>query len=109
MPPQREGAIGIEVRLHDLAADESLEGHGGEHVEAEAEAGDVDHGVVAAEIVEHVAEGLVAEDEKAGQRHDEAGHGGGSHGVVRHAGEVVNCRGFEGAVDEEGVVVADEG
>merc|ERR1712000_211911 len=91
------------------AADEGLQRERGEHVQPEAETCDINPGVVAGEVVEHVAEGLVAEDEKPGQRHDETRHGGGADGVVRYAGEVVDRRSLEGAVDEEGVVMADEG
>lgn len=61
----REGSVRVKVRLHNLAADKRLQGHGGEHVEAEAQTCDVDHGVVAGEVVEDVAEGFVAEDEEA--------------------------------------------
>ena len=84
---------------HDLAADEGLEGQGGEHVEAEAQAGHVDHDVVAGEIVEHVADGLVAKGEEARERHEHAGEHGDARRVVGYLGEAVDGRGLEGAVD----------
>ena len=109
MPPQVKGLVGVKVGDHDLAADKGLEGQRRQHVEAEAQAGHVDHGVVGREVVEHVAQRLVAKREEAAERHDEAGEHGDAGGVVRHAGEVVDGGRLEGAVDEEGVVVADEG
>jgi len=97
-----------EVVEEDFAADEGLEGEGGEHVEAEAEAGEVDEGVGGGEVVEDVALGFVAEGEEAGEGHGEAGEEGDEGADVRDEGEAVQGWGFEGAVDEEGVVVADE-
>lgn len=93
---------------HDLAADKGLERQRGEHVEAEAQARDVDHGVVRGEVVEHVAQGLVAEGEEAGEGHEEAGEHGDACGEVGDSAEAVDGWCLEGTVDEEGVVVADE-
>ncbi|QSZ31574.1 hypothetical protein DSL72_001141 [Monilinia vaccinii-corymbosi] len=56
-----EGFVVEPVVEHDLAADEGFEGEGREHVEAEAEAGEVDERVGGGEVVEHVAEGVGAE------------------------------------------------
>ncbi|KAF4625824.1 hypothetical protein G7Y89_g12339 [Cudoniella acicularis] len=56
-----EGFVGEPVIEHDFAADEGFEGEGGEHVEAEAEAGDVHHGAVCGEVVEDVSLGEGAE------------------------------------------------
>ena len=56
-----EGLAWEPVVEDDLAADEGFEREGGEHVEAEAEAGDVDHRAVGGEVVEDVALGEGAE------------------------------------------------
>lgn len=104
-----EGLAGKVVVEHDLAADKGLERQGREHVEAEAQPRDVDHGVVGGEVVEHIALRLVAEGEEPGERHDEAGHHGHARADVRDLGEAVDGGLLEGAVDEERVVVADEG
>jgi hypothetical protein len=48
------------------------------------------------------------EGEEAGEGHEEAGYHGDSGAVVGYLGEAVDGGGFEGAVDEERVVVADE-
>ena len=53
------------VLVHDFAADEGFEGERSEHVEAEEEAGNIDHQVVLREVVEHVAKRLVAKGQKA--------------------------------------------
>lgn len=50
-----EGLAGEVVLCHDLAADKRLEGQRGQHVEAEAEARNVDENVVGREVVEDVA------------------------------------------------------
>ena len=52
----------VEVVGHHFAADETFQGEGGEHVEAEAQAGDLhDDGAVDGEVVEDVAGCEVAE------------------------------------------------
>jgi len=98
-----------EIVIEDyLAADEGFEGESGKHVEAETEASEVHHGVVGGEIIEHVALGQVAEGEEAGERHEETGDHGDAGAIMGYGGEAVDGGGFEGAVDEERVVVADE-
>lgn len=109
MPHGIEGLVGEPESDHDVAADEALERERRDHVEAEAEAGDVDHEVVGGEVVEHVALGGGPEGEEAGEGHGETGEHGDGGGVVGDAGEAVESGFAEGAVDEEGVVVADEG
>ena len=69
MAGQREGRVGKEVVLHHFAADKRFQRQRGQHVQAEAEAGDIDHGVVCREIVQHVAGRAIAEREEAGHAH----------------------------------------
>ncbi|KFZ03873.1 hypothetical protein V502_10585, partial [Pseudogymnoascus sp. VKM F-4520 (FW-2644)] len=102
------GGRGGEEIHHYLAADEGFEGEGGEHVQPEAEAGDVDEGG-GGEVIEHVAIGEGAEGEEAGEGHGEAGEEGDDGADVGEEGEAGEGRRGEGGVDEEGVVVADEG
>ena len=85
--------------IHDLAADEAFERQGGEHVEAEAEAGNVDEDVVGGEVVQDVALGQGAEGKEAGQGHGEAGEHADGGAVVSDEGEAVEGRRAEGAVD----------
>lgn len=103
-----EGLIREEVSHHNLAANKSLEGQCSEHVEAEAQTGNVDHGVVRGEVVQHISKCLVAKGEKSTESHDQTSEHGDGGRVVGDAGEVVDSRGFEGSVDEEGIVVADK-
>ncbi len=115
---QRRGEDEVAVRLvgllrepvvvHHLPAHEALEGQGSEHVEAEAEARDVDQDVVGGEVVEHVALGQGAEAEEAGQSHAEAGEHADAGAVMRYEGKAVDRWSAEGAVDQQRVVVADE-
>lgn len=93
---------------HDFAADEGFERKSSEHVEAETEACNVDHGVVGGEVIEDVALGEGAEGEEAGEGHKEASEHGDGGAVMRHTGEAIDCGGFERAVDEEGVMVANK-
>ncbi|KFY44107.1 hypothetical protein V494_01632 [Pseudogymnoascus sp. VKM F-4513 (FW-928)] len=65
------GGGGEEIH-HYLAADEGFQGEGGEHVQPEAESGEVDEGRVG-EVVKHVAVGEGAESEEAGEGHGETG------------------------------------
>lgn len=98
-----------EVIVHYLPADEALEGEGSQHVEAEAESGDLHNDrPVDGEVVEDVASGEGAEGEEPGEGHGEASEEGDERAVMRDGGEAVHCWGSEGAVDEEGVVMADE-
>lgn len=94
-----EGVAGEIVVEHHLAADKGFQRQSGEHVEAETEAGDVDHGVVGGEVVEHVAEGAVAKGQKTNEGHEQAGDHGDAGGDVGDEGEAVDGGGFEGAVD----------
>lgn len=94
-----EWLTGEPVIQHDFATDESFEREGGEHVEAEAEPGNVYHGIVGGEVVEDVALRERAEGEEAGEGHEEAGEHGDGGTVVRDAGEAVDGGRFEGAVN----------
>ena len=67
-----ERTIGVKVRLHHLSADKGLQGQRRQHVEAEAQPRHVDHGVVCGEVVQDVAQCLVAKHEEAGKGHYEA-------------------------------------
>ena len=58
MPVGLVGLVWEPVVVHDLPADEAFEREGGEHVEPEAEARDVDDHVVAGEVVQYVAAGV---------------------------------------------------
>lgn len=49
------------VERHDFAAHEAFEREGGQHVQAEAKSGNIDHQVVVRKVVEDVALGFVAE------------------------------------------------
>lgn len=89
-----ERIAGEPVVEHDLAADEGLEGQGGEHVETEAEPGNVHHDVVTREVVEDVTFGERAEGEEAGEGHGEAGYHGDGGAEVCHPGETVHGRGL---------------
>lgn len=64
-----EGLAWEPVIEHHFAADEGFKWERGEHVEPEAEARDVHHGVVGGEVVKDVAFGLGAEGEEAGEGH----------------------------------------
>ena len=75
---------------------------------ADLQSCNVDHDIIAGEVVEHVALGPVAKRQKTSQRHDQAGQHGDGSGEVGDAGEAVESGFLEGAVDEEAVVVADE-
>ncbi|TGO86853.1 hypothetical protein BPOR_0272g00110 [Botrytis porri] len=104
-----EWFAGKPVVEHYFATDEGFEGEGGEHVETKAETGEVDEGVCGGEVVKDVAKGFGAEGEEAREGHEETGDHGDGGAVVCYGGEAVDGGGLEGAVDEEGVVVADEG
>lgn len=68
MPDHVMRRIWPEKRKHDFATDEGLERKGGEHIEAEAETGDLDGDVGGGgEVVEDVAGGERAEGEEAGE------------------------------------------
>lgn len=90
---------GEPVVEHDLPTDKGFQRQSGEHVQPEAEAGDVDHGVVGGEVVEDVSEGAVAESQEADEGHEETGDHGDAGGDVGDEGEAVDGGGFEGAVD----------
>lgn len=92
------GLLGEPVVVHHLPADEALEGQSGEHVEAEAEARDVDEDVVGWEIVQDVSLGEGTEGEEAGKRHAEAGEHADAGAVVGYQGEAVEGWGAEGAI-----------
>lgn len=109
VPLEVEVIVRPEVREHDLAADKGLKGEGGKHVEAKGETGDVDHGIIAREVVQDVAESLVAEGEETSERHDETGGHGDAGGVMSYAREVIDCWCAEGAVDQQGIMVTDKG
>lgn len=98
------------VVVHDFAADERLERQGGEHIKAKAEAGDLYYEVsLGREVVKNVALCERPEGEEAGERHGEAGDERDEGAVVGDGGKAVDGWCTEGAVNEEGVVVTDEG
>lgn len=99
MPIRLIRLLGEPVIIHHLPADEAFEGEGGEHVEAEAESGDVDEDVVGGEVVEDVSLGEGAEGEEAGEGHGEAGEHADGGAVVGYERETVEGWGAEGAVD----------
>jgi len=104
--PRLTGEI---VICHDLPTDKGLERQGSQHVQAEAEAGHVDEEPVRGEVVEHVALSVGAEGEEAGKGHDQAREHGHAGRPVGDAGEAVEGGLAQRAVDEERVVMADEG
>jgi hypothetical protein len=77
MPIRMVGLLGEPEIVHDLPTHKAFEGEGGEHVEAEAETGDLDDDVaLGGEVVENVAFCGGAESEEAGEGHNEAGDEG---------------------------------
>lgn len=94
---------------HDLAADKGFERECCQHVKTKAESCEVHHGVIGGEVVEHVAKRLVAKGEETGEGDKHAGEHGDAGGEVGYFAEAVDGRGFEGAINKEGVVVADKG
>ncbi|KAA8904197.1 hypothetical protein TRICI_005572 [Trichomonascus ciferrii] len=93
----------------DLSTDEDLEGEGSDHVEAEAEPGDVSHYVIAWEGVEDVAFGLILEDEEPAHTHDHAEAHGDACAPMGDPGKAVKGGRLERLEDHERVVVTDEG
>lgn len=79
------GFVREPVVVHDLAADESLERKGSEHVEAEEEARNIDHEIVVWKIVKHIAERFVAKGEVTEECHDETCDQGDTGAVVGYA------------------------
>lgn len=100
--------IGKPVFVHDFTTHKSLEWQCGEHVEPEEEASDVHHQVVVGEVVEHVAQRLIAKGEIAGECHDKTCNTRYTGTVVCDAREAIDGRLAKGAVDEETVVVTNE-
>ena len=96
------------IRFEDFAANEALKWECRKHVEAEAEARDVDDRVGLREVVEDVGEGLVLERPVPRDGHGQRGDGGDQRRVVRDGLELVHRRLLEAAVDEQRVVVAHE-
>ena len=74
--------IGEPVVLHDFAANKGFQWESGKHVKAEKETRYVDHEVVIGKVVEHIAEGLVAEGQVAGKSHDKTCDKGDGGAVV---------------------------
>lgn len=101
------GGGGKEIH-HHLAADECFEREGGEHVQPEAEAGDVNEGG-GRKVVEHVAVGEGTKGEEAGKGHGEAGAEGDDSADVGEEGEAGESWRGKGGIDKEGIVVAYEG
>lgn len=96
------------VLVHDLPADEGLKRQRGEHVQTEEETCDVHHHVVVWEVVEHIAECLVAKGQVSRECHDETRYQGYTGAVMGDAREAIDGRLSQRSVDEETVVVADE-
>jgi hypothetical protein len=100
MPIRMIGLLRKPEIVHDLPTHKAFEGEGGEHVEAEAETGDLDDDVAGGgKVVEDVAFCGGPKGEEAGEGHDEAGDEGGGGAVVGYKGEAVDGGLFEGAVD----------
>jgi len=57
------------VERHDFSADKAFQRQSREHIQSEAETGNVDHDIVGGEIVQHISLSHVAEVEVAGQSH----------------------------------------
>ena len=72
MPVRLVGFLGEPVIVHDLPTHKAFEGQGSEHVEAKAEAGDIDDYIIRREVVEDVAFGHGAEGDEAGEGHGKA-------------------------------------
>lgn len=85
---------------HDFSADKSFEGESREHVQAEAEACNINQDVGSGEVVEDVALSFGAECNEAREGHDEACEEGHACTYVGYESEAVQSRGFEGSVDE---------
>lgn len=66
----------------------------------------VNHDVVGGEVIEDIAFSFVTECEKAADGHKKTGNHGDSRGVVGYLRKTVQGRCFEGAIDEERVMVA---
>ena len=92
----------------DFAADKGFKWEGSEHVESETKTGDIDHGVVRGKVVKDVAFREGAEGEEAGESHEQACQHRDGGAIMSYAGEAVYSGCFQGPIDEEGVVVADE-
>ena len=93
---------------HNLAADKSFEGEGGEHVETETETGDVNHDAIFGEVIEHISLSQGTESKKTSKGHEETGCHGDRGAIVGYSCKAVDRWGFERAVNQKGIVVADE-
>ena len=96
-----EWFVGEKVSHHDFTTDKGLKGKCRKHVETEAETSNIDHGIVRRKVVENVAESFIAKGKETTESHDETCQHGDTGGVVSDAGEVVDCRCFEGSIDQE--------
>lgn len=108
MPIGMEWLVWEPVVVHDLSTHESFEWQCREHVQAEEETSNIHHEVVVRKVVKHIAQGLVAECEVAGQSHDEARDQRDTRAVVCNTREAVDGWLAEGAINEKAVVMADE-
>ena len=70
---------------------------------------DINHYIIRREIIKDIALREITEAQVSGQRHGHAGEHADAGRVVGNAREAVHSRCFERAVDEEAIVVADEG
>ena len=58
------------VVVHDFSAHKGLKRQGCQHVQAKAEARNVDHEIIIRKVVEHIAERLVAKGQVSRKRHE---------------------------------------
>lgn len=86
------GEIVIE---HHLSTDEGFQGERREHVQPKAQPCDIHHRVVGREVVEYVAERLVAKGEEARKRHEHAGEHRYAGGNVGDFAETIDGRRFQ--------------
>lgn len=98
-----------EVIIHDFSTDEALKWEGGKHVETEAEAGDLNHQMsLGGKVIEHITLGLISKGKEASKRDNQASYAGDGCAVVGNSTEAIHGGSLERAVDQKGVVMADE-
>lgn len=90
-----EWLAGEVIIEHHLSTDECLQGEGREHVQTKAKPCNVHHRVVGWEIVEHIAQRLVAKGQEARKRHEHAGEHRDAGGDVGDFAETINGRCFQ--------------
>lgn len=94
---------------HDLSTHECFERQRRKHIEAEAETGYINNGVIGREVIEDVPLGVGAKGKESSQSHEKAGNHGDDSAKVSDASEAVYRGLLERTVNQEGVMVADKG